>query len=59
VLSEGYLCVEAKAEATALALATRGPTAVSAPEARGVGVVVIFVARHCFRGHVGRLRYIS
>ena len=33
VLSEGHLCVEAKAEATAPASATRGPTAASAPEA--------------------------
>ena len=59
VLSEGHLCVEAKAEAAVPVSATRGPTTASAPEARGVGVGVVVVARHCFRGRVGRLRYIS
>ncbi len=54
-LSEDYLCVEAKLEATASAPATGGPTAAPASEARGVDVGAIVVGRQSVWGRAGRL----
>ena len=46
VLGEGYLRVEAKAEAMAPASSAKGPAAASASEPGGAGVDVVVVTRH-------------
>jgi hypothetical protein len=56
VLSEGHLCVEAKAKATALASATRDPTASYARRPEASAWVLSSLLD---RGRVGRLKYIS
>jgi len=56
VLSEGDLCIETEVEASAPVSATRGPAGAPASGAWGVGVGAVVVARHCFWGHLDRLR---